>query len=785
MALNQPRGFALLVDRFTLFVLKWPWVVVFIMALLSVFMLRAAINIPADFTVQELFAVDDPEIDYLDKVKQLYGADDDLIAIVLQADDLFSADSLKYIASLTEALKKLQAIRKVESLTTLSDLGGANSGTIDSRPLFAQIPADGAALKVLRHRALASPLLRGRLISADGKASVIAANLAKGLERAKEVRPVVEEIEKILLELPAPSGMEHALTGVPYIRTEAIRNLKRDQLTFLPATSLLTMVMLIFLYRSFYGVAIPMAAIGLSTGYTVGLMSLVGGKLDILSNILPVLVMVYGVADAVHILGRVQEELRKDQQRNIAIRFAMRHLGIACLLTSFTTAVGFGSLLTSSLAILRRFGVYAACGVIIAYLITMVLVPAGIAILRLDPKRIAERTDWKRVDSALNRISAWVIKRPKKVLGAGIVITTMSLLIGSRVPVENFLLGIFREDHPAKRVTRIAEEKLQGMVDLQVIFQGKPGNLKNPQLLRKMEAVQHWMGKRTEVTGSISAVDFIKEMHRALLGKAEIPQSKEAVAQLLLMAEGETGIERLVDYSYGRGRIHINLRDVGARKILAFCDDLAKKVTELFSGTELSGRVTGTSMVAYRGINRLVENLLVSLSLALGIIAIVLVITFRSLKVGLISLIPNAMPLSVGIGFMGATGMYLDPTTAMIFTIALGIAVDDTIHFVARYREECHKGETVENAVQNTTRTAGRAMLMTTLILVLGFVSLLVSQFPATQRFGILGCVILSTALFADLFITPSCMLFFRPWSNAGPGKTIQWNDSKSERLNV
>lgn len=781
MTRDQPRGFALFLDRLTRFLLKWPWLVVAVMAVVSVVVLRAAINIQSDFTVQELFAVDDPEIDYLNEVKKIYGADDDLIAIVLQHENLFAFESLKYIEELTKRLNALPAIRKVESLTTLSDLGGAGSGTIDSRPLYATIPNDKKQLEALRKRALASPLFRGRLISEDGKASIVAANLSKGIERAKEVWPAVAAVEALLSGFPPPKGLEIALTGVPYIRTEAIRNLNRDQMTFLPVTSLMTLVMLCFLYRSFYGVAIPMAAIGLSTGYTVGLMSLVGAKLDILSNILPVLVMVYGVADAVHILGRVHEELRKDQQRNLAIRFAMRHLGVACLLTSFTTAVGFASLVSSSMAILRRFGLYAACGVMIAYVVTIILVPTGISIFRLDPKRIMKRTEGRRIEVFLNHVSARVVKWPKTILGGAVIITLLALASGSQVPVENYLLGIFRESHPAKRVTRVAEAKLQGMVDLQIALKGKPGAIKTPQTLRNMEAIQNWLAARSEVTGSISAVDFVKEMHRALLGKAAIPETKEGVAQLLLMAEGEIGIERLVDYSYGQGRIHISLRDEGATKILAFCKELKSKVDSLLEGTAVSGHVTGTSMVAYRGINRLVENLLVSLSLALGIIAIVLVITFRSFKVGLISLIPNAMPLSVGIGFMGLTGMYLDPTTAMIFTIALGIAVDDTIHFVARYREECQLGESVEQAVINTTRTAGRAMMMTTMILVLGFLTLLVSQFPATQRFGILGCVILSTALVADLLVTPACMLVFRPWSDTGINKKIEWSDSPTE----
>ena len=223
---------------------------------------------------------------------------------------------------------------------------------------------------------------------------------------------------------------------------------------------------------------------------------------------------------------------------------------------------------------------------------------------------------------------------------------------------------------------------------------------------------------------------------------------------------------RFVNYAYTRARVDISLRDVGARAYQALAQRLRKELPSLVRAPEgVTTRVTGTSMVAHRGINMLVTDLLFSLSLALGVIAVFLSLLFRSARIGILSLLPNVIPLAVGLGFMRLAGMRLEPVTVMIYSIALGIAVDDTIHFMVRYREEVLGGASPAQAVRATLRTAGRAMVFTSAVLVAGFSVTLISNFPGTVRFGLLAIVILSSALVTDLLLTPACMILFKPWS--------------------
>lgn len=736
---------------------------------ISAVMVSFAVRARSDFTVQELFASADPEIAFLERFREHYGADDDLVLLVVEADDVFRDEVLTHIRDLTRSLIASKVIRHVESLTTISDLGEPGAGVIDTRAVYHDIPSDAKALAARRRRVLGSPLLRGRVVSKDGTLATIGARLAPGLVRAQQMERAVEKIEALLAAHGAPPGVRRHMVGVPVVRTNLVRMIRVDQSRFIPLTTLVTAILLLLLYRSFHGVLLPLAAIGLSVNYTVGLMTMLSVPLDILSNVLPVLVMVYGIADAIHMINRYHEERAGGGcTREVAVQLMARHLGLACFMTSFTTAIGFGSLASSSLSILRRFGLFAATGVLLAFVLSLIIIPLGIEWLgRGKPRPAPASRSGGFLDRLLTAVAATITAGPRVFLISGVLFGIGCAALGSRIEVDNFLLGTVKKDHPIARATRLLGQRLQGVVTMQVAVEGAAGSaaLKKPEVLAAVQGLQRWIEAQEGVTGTLSAVDFILELHRAAVGTRKLPRNPAAIAQLLLMTEGQSGIERYVDFTYRRGRIQVQLRDLGARRYLPLVERTRHEIGKRFAGLDVSVRVTGTSLLAYRGIDTLVWNLLTSLLIAFALIAPVLMLAFRSIKVGLLTLIPNVIPLTTGLGFMVAVGMNLDVTTVMIFSIAFGIAVDDTIHFVARYREEVESGRDVEEAVTATLRSAGRAMVLTSVILMIGFSVILVSNFPGTQRFGVLGVLIIGMALVTDLTVTPACMLVFRPWA--------------------
>jgi predicted RND superfamily exporter protein len=733
-----------------------------------------ASGIRADFDAKGLFSSGDTEIAFLEQFQQRFEPDDNVLLLLVEADDVFRPQVLRFIDKLTrQARAKTSFFRRVESLTTVSDLRGSDEGTIDTRPLFETIPSEATPLVALKRRALQSPLLGGRIVARDGTLTLLALSLRRELREARHAQRAFSEVQQLLAAAGTPRGVRVSFTGMPYVSAEVVRMLKSDQLFFLPLGCAITVLMLTLLYRSFWELHVPMLAVGLSALYTVALMVALDTPIDIVNNVLPLLVLIYGVADAVHLLGRIHEQMRAGQARDLAIRTAVRHLGIACLLTSGTTAIGFASLVTGSLSILRTFGLFAAAGVMIAYLTTVVLVPLGVSLRRRHPAtRGAHTLKW--LDRLLARVAGLTVRRPRLVLALSAVVGISAVALGSQVEVDRHLLGAFREGHPIIAATRLAERKLEGIAQLELSLVGRPGQMKDPAVLEAMQRLQERLEQRRTITSTLSLATYVRELHKAVVGKLRIPDSRRGVASLLLMAEGEERLGRMVDFPYASSRIHIGCRDIGARQTLALADQVTRQAQEVFAPLGIRTRVTGTQLVGYRGTNRLVRDLALSLTVAFLVIAVVLAITFRSVRAGLVSLIPNVTPLAVGLGFMTLSGIRLQPGTVICFSIALGIAVDDTIHFFSRYREELTRGAAPDDAIRTTMTTAGRAMVFTSVVLICGLMVSLGSNFNSTAAFGRVAIVILASALLTDLLVTPACLLVFKPWIEQRGGEAAE-----------
>lgn len=758
-------------ERLTTWLSKYRLFITLIIAFFSIFSIYSAFQIRADFTVQELFFDDQNERNFLKDFRQRFGPDDDTIIVVVKGNQLDNTAALEEISSLTNRLKHLSSIRDVISLTTISDLGDPNLGTIDTRPIYHSIPDDSATLEKLKTRALNSPLISKKILAPSGQMSLIIAKLKKGLIRAKEMEIGVIDVEKLIASFQKRSILNYQLIGVPIVRTELVRMIRNDQLFFLPLSTLISSFLLIFLYRRLSGLLIPLTTVGLAVSYTLALLNLFNYPLDILNNILPILIMVYGIADAVHMLTRYHEEIDKSkdnqqpfsEKKEFATRIMMRHLGVACLLTSTTTAVGFLSLSSSKLSIMQRFGIFASSGIMIAYLVSLFIVPIGIDLLiKKEEKRKKTPQHWIWIDRLLNSVSNFVIAYPKRILIIAIGMALVFVYLGSHVKVDNFLLGSLKKDHPIAIATREVNEELRGVVNMQIAIDGKENSIKDPRVLSAMLKLQHWLEKQKGVTETTSLANYIEELHFSIVGKRILPADPKAVAQLIFMAGDFSEFKRYVDFKYRRARIVVTLKDIGARRYLPLVDRVEAHAANVFKNLkDIRIKVTGTSMLAYQGIDTLVWNLLTSLLIAFIVIAPLLMIVFRSVTIGLITLIPNLIPLSFGLGFMVLTDIYLDVTTVMIYSIAFGIAVDDTIHFVARFKEELAKENEVEIAIKKTMQSAAKAMVITSFLLMIGFMVILSSNFPGTQRFGLLGFVIISAAIIADLLITPAVMLLF------------------------
>ena len=729
-----------------------------------------AARLQADFSAMAFFGGGDPAVDELRAFKERWGQDDAVSLVVVTAvdgSDLLRGDRLRAVHDLVERLDADRGVAEVHSLTTTALLRG-EPGVIDVSPLIDRLPPEDD-LGPLRDQVLADDLLVPNFVSADGGALSIAVELDVNPDDIGQLRPAVLALRDVIAAWQAErgDGLVLATAGIPAVRTDFFQLILADQMTTVPLLMAVLALLLLVIFRRMHGAIAPGVAALVPAIMVFGAMGWWGEPIGILNQSYFTLLPVIAVADAIHMVSRFHEEVRKrvgpgetpaPEIRTAAIRTAMSAIGGACFLTSLTTAVGFASLSAASMPILRGFGLFAALGIVFAYGSVLLLIPLMLSLSRGSVPEAGRPESPTPVDRLLLACADLSIRRPALVLLAFAVLLGTSAWMGRLVVVDNTLTGLLSPEHETSLAGRVADDRLGGILGAEIELAGAPGAMKDPANLEAMARIEAWAHEQPEVRSSLGPSTWVRMLSEALTGEARIPATRAGVSQLMLLAEGDGRLEQMLSFDEDRARLTIRTRDDGGNAFESFANRLKEVMATELAGTEITGTLTGTPYVAYRGINNVTSDLRDSLVVAFLAITVIIAVLFRSIRVALLALVPNAMPLVVGYGLMGLMGWELDPTPAVVFTVALGIAVDDTIHLLVRFREEADRGLGARESIRQAVLHSGRAVTMTTVLLCIGFGLNAISSFPSMQILGILGAVVIGVALLGDLFLLPALL---------------------------
>lgn len=744
------------------------------LALLVAGAAAGALSLQADFSAMAFYGSEDPEVDRLREWKERWGQDDAVLLLVVRATDgvepqLVTVSRLRQVDALIEHLDVDPDIASVVGLPRAPLLLDGQVGVLDLAPLVERLPDDPADEDALREQILADPLLVPELVAADGSVLAIAVELDVDPDAITELRPAVIGLRERVERWRAANAPDLSIVaaGVPAVRTDFFQLLLSDQLLTVPLLALVLVILLGLIFRRLHGVLAPALAAAVPTVMVLGVMGWVGEPIGILNQSYFTLLPVIAVADAVHMVSRFHEEVRRrvapgevpsPAVRREAIAVALRAIGAACLLTSLTTAVGFGSLFAARMPILRSFGGFAALGIAFAYGTVLLIIPLLLSLSRGAVPEAGRADRPGRVDRALLACADLSVGHPWLVLAAFGLLLVGSGYYGARVVVDNTLTGLIGEDHPTRVAGALADERLGGILGAEVELTGPAEAFDDPAVLQRILAIEEWARQQPEVRTTSSPARQVKVLYEALTGKAELPPTAAAVVQVRLLAEGDGGLDQALRPAEGKARLSVRTRDDGGNAFADFGQRLQARVDAELDGSPVEGAVTGTPYVAYRGINAVTSDLRDSLLLALLAVTVIVGVLFRSGRVALLALPSNMLPLAVGYGLMGLMEWELDPTPAVVFTVALGIAVDDTIHLLARTREEQAGGADLETALRGAVLHSGRAVVITTVLLCIGFGLNALSSFPSMRVLGILGAVVIFVALLGDLFLLPAVL---------------------------
>lgn len=733
-----------------------------ILVVMSAFFGWRLSHIGFDYDFENFFPVDDPATAYYLQFRETFATDNDFLIVGIErAAGVADREFLQTVDSLAGAFETLPYITNVLSPTRFEE-PVSMGGSVFRKPLLRFGPDDTNERTAADVQRLQDhPRYGGLLVSADGTDLAILLSHEQMLSKTG-----CDTLSLAIQEMTANHGFDGLhIAGRAVAQTYYVGVMQREVVLFVSIALVLISLFLWLAFRSWWGIAVPLTVVLLSGLWLLGLMEVTGKSIDVMTIVLPTIIFVVGMSDVVHILSRYYEELRAGTGQIRALKTAFREVGLATFLTSLTTAIGFLSLLTSSIVPIQDFGLYAAAGVGVAYVLAFTLLPA---VLLLSPPPAIDKTGsgifWNR---RLDRAYGWVLPRWRLISIATLAVLAVSVFGTSRMEVDNLLLEDLAEDDPFRLEFAYFEEAFAGVRPFEMALEVEPGlDPLSPAVLRVCDEVEEHLRSTYGAGGVTGAATVLRTVNRWQNGNQmsfdRLPPDDEALTRLVSLidrfdARGQW--RAFVNPDAQMHRISGKVPDIGAQALgernAAFHDWFARN----HSDSGVTPVITGTATLVDLNNASLASDMVTGLAIAFAVIAIISGLLFRSGRMVLISFIPNMLPLLMIAGIMGLAGIDLKVSTSIIFTIAFGIAVDDTIHFMSKLRLELAAGKSVEEAVAKTFRSTGKAIILTSIMLCGGFITLGLSSFLGTFYIGVLISLTLLFAVLADLYLLPHLIL--------------------------
>lgn len=756
------------------------------LVLASVFM---ATSVRMDNSFDSFFNEDDPSYSAYLKYREDFGSDE--IAYLLYdasayEHGAFNLELMQTILKLTQDLENgLPFVQKVRSLSNAELIIGVDDG-IEVVRLDEDFPVDQAALRHFGEQFMKKTLHIGSLVSTDSRYGAIQIEMARSsidvLESIRLDPNAGDGLENLypqatdaaltrILQQPEYRHLQFHITGDVPVNSAFNRMVTADMNQALGLCLLLVAVLLGVFFRGYvWGVAGPMVIVILTIILTFGFMGMVGWHMDMMFSMVPSLIIALGVGNAVHIISAFRQQLAVTLDRRMALQETLRLVGTPCLLTSLTTAAGFLSLSLSPIKAIGHLAVYSAVSVMAAFVLSLVLLPFFLSLGKRMPAHVLPSRD-TRFGYWLAGVTHIVLRHSKAILwGSLILVLAMGAGITRLVVDSNFLLD-FHPDTPIRQATEAVDNTMGGAGSLVYLFDTKQADgIKQPALLQQMDAFQQEAAMQLPfVKKTWSLPDIIKDIHQSFHnGNPEfyvIPDDAELIAQYLLVYEMSGGEElrNMVSADYSSAIVDVRTRMSSSsevEKLRRHLDNWLQK----YPVNAASVSFTGIGALWVKLVDYITQSQISGALLAFTVITLIMCLLFRSIKIGLISMVPNITPVIMVLGFIGWSGLTLDYMKLLIAPIAIGIAVDDTIHLMTRLHHEFLRCRNYAEALDAALQDVGRALVTTTVVLVAGFSVFSLSQMDSQFWFGMLLSGTLVTALLADLLLMPALVLWLKPW---------------------
>ncbi len=753
-------------EKLARWILKYRLIILIALLGITLMMAYFASKVEMSYEFTQAIPKDNEKYKTYMDFKKTFGEDGTMMVIAFENENIFQQPFFSSYNNWIQELKKVQGVNNVLSIPEA--VGLYKSNTDGQEKLITKKIFDGNNLDSAKNEFLNFPFYKKLLY--NGNVYLTAVYLNPEIIKSKKRVALVNEIEKISNQFAQTQKLQLHYSGLPFIRTKFAENVKNEMKLILFYSLLLTAIILILFFRSASAVIFSLLIVIIGVVWSTAFIYLLGFKITLLTALIPPLVVVIGLPNCVYFLTKYHSLFAKNKNKNEALLGMVSSMGIVTLFTNLTAMIGFGVFYFTQSQILKEFGLVAGINIGLLFLISILAIPSLFSYLPAPKDRHLKYMQNNSFDSILLKIQHLVFNKQKQIL----IITGVALLISfigiSFLQNRAYVVDDLPKEDVIYKDLKYFEKNFGGVMPLEIIIDTKKKNKAvSLPYISKIDAFTNELKNNVDIGKSLSFIELLKFAKQAFYNgdsnNYQVPNMYDAAfIQPYLKMENKKSanhqfgnlLNSFVDSSKQKARISVNIADIGSQKLNILLNSLSKKANEIFDSSKVNIVFTGTSVVFLEGSKFIISSLGESIVLALIMIVLCILFLFKKLRIVLIAITINCIPLIITAGIMGLTNIPLKPSTVLVFSIALGIAIDVTIRFLVNYKQELpRQNYDVKTTLMATIKETGLSIIFTSLILAGGFIVFIFSQFDGTKAIGLLISITLLLAMVINLTLLP------------------------------
>lgn len=776
-------------EKIARFILRSRWTLLIILLACTVVMGYHASKVQMSYEFTKAIPTDNPKYQAYQAFRSQFGEDGNLMAIGITTDNFFQASLFNDYATLVKDIKNVEAVEDVLSVPAATNLvKDAMNEKLNAVPVFANGPLSQPELDSMAAVFYNLPFYQGLMYDPASHTYMMGIRINKDVLNSKRRNDVVQKIVSISDAFGKKHGLEMHYSGLPLIRTNLATKVAAEMQLFLLGSIILSAIILLIFFRSISATAISLAVVIIGVIWCMGTIEWMGYKITLLTGVIPPLIVVIGIPNCIYFLNKYHtayndinaEVFTNESRKRVALTAMISRMGIVTLFCNIAAAIGFAVFALTKSEVLKEFGVVAGINIMALFFISIMFIPGVLSFLPDPKKRHTRYLENKWLLKILDNLERWSLHHQKLIYGITAVILLVSVAGMFRLRSVGFIVDDLPKTDKIYKDLKYFEQHFKGVMPLEIVVdtKQKQGLRRNPvQTFARIDSLSQFIAAQPEMARPLSIVEGLKFARQAYYNgdssAYKVPNESDILfLSQYLSTRGSTDssgkqnnfnrvVASFMDSNRRQARISVSMADVGSKRLPELISNIENRSRQLFDTAKYHVEFTGTSVTFLEGSAFIINGLKESIMWAFLLIALCMLYLFRSFKILICSLIPNIIPLIITAGVMGWTGVAIKPSTVLVFSVALGIAIDITIRFLVNYRQELalNSKKTSHELVIDTIHKTGISIIYTSLVLIAGFVIFCFSGFGGTQAIGWLTSLTLVLATLTNLIFLPALLL--------------------------